>query len=117
VRYALLMLLFACADRYAEEDRATLRHKDAAFGRELEELHASELATRAPACNLYLDTVAADRKARLACRKPDMLRAYGAQQITLKHVRELATIQDPAQLAAACDAAAKDLAADEKCER
>jgi hypothetical protein len=109
-------MLFACSDPYAD-DRATLRRKDAAFGQQLDELHANDLASRAPACKAYLDTIAADRKARLACSKPDMLRAYGAQRITLKEMRELVAIQDPVQLAAACESAAKDLAADEKCER
>jgi hypothetical protein len=112
----LLIVLFACSDPYAE-DRATLRHKDAAFARELEELQISALVTRAPACKAYLDTIAADRKARLACREPDMLRAYGAQQITLKEVRAFVAIQDPAQLAASCERAAKKLATDEKCPR
>jgi hypothetical protein len=116
VRFAFLLVLFACSNPHAD-DRATLRRKDAAFGQQLAALHASELATRAPACKAYLDTIAADRKARLACSKVDMLRTYGAQQVTLKNVRELVAIQDPAQLAVACESAAKELAADEKCER
>jgi len=115
VRYALL-LVFACSRAsYDEADRRELRVKDARFGRELEALHVNELAKRATECRLYIETIAADRAARLACTEPDMLRAYGAQQITLKHVRELSAITDPQQLAAACAEAGQDLARDEKC--
>ena len=115
MRFALVIMLFACSDPYAAEDRATLRRKDTDFGQQLEALHPSELATRSPTCKAYLDAIAADRKARLACDKPNMLEAFGAQQITLKRVREFAAIQDPAQIAAACESAQHDLERETHC--
>ena len=99
---------------YEDDERALLRTKDAQFATELEDLRVSELATRAPACQGYLDAIAKGRKTLLACPEPDALRTYGFQQMVLASAKKLQAMQDPTQLAAACVEAAKSL--DEKCE-
>jgi hypothetical protein len=90
-------------------ERVKVRDRDKDLGELLDKLGARTLATRAPACQGYLDAIDVARRASLACVDPDVLWTFGLHQIIVKDVKGLIA-SETAELPAACERTAARLA-------
>ncbi len=97
---ARLKAAFAPIDE--EYAAARTRDDDLGFQRQLDELHVDQLAARAAPCADYVAAISAARTALLGCAANDELKTFYVQNVVLGDVRGLLTIQDDAELAAAC---------------